>query len=175
MKENRITVLELLWSGSFLLSVRGYYKTVHLKVIGPKINALHWRHNQCDGVSNHRRLDHLLNRLLRHRSKKTSKLRVTGLFERKSQVTSDFPRQRASNAENVSIWWRHHVILTMPRPIQRWHRVVPIAWQLWQGWKKKAVNVTFFILFRFEILYNWQLTFEKKSKGFAFPIWDSQK
>ena len=25
------------------------------------------------------------------------------------QVTSEFPAQRASNAGNVSIWWRHHV------------------------------------------------------------------
>ena len=25
-------------------------------------------------------------------------------------VTGEFPAQRASNAENVSIWWRHHVI-----------------------------------------------------------------
>ena len=24
-------------------------------------------------------------------------------------VTGEFPAQRASNAENVSIWWRHHV------------------------------------------------------------------
>ena len=23
--------------------------------------------------------------------------------------TGEFPAQRASNAENVSIWWRHHV------------------------------------------------------------------
>ena len=23
-------------------------------------------------------------------------------------VTGEFPAQRASNAENVSIWWRHH-------------------------------------------------------------------
>ena len=27
-----------------------------------------------------------------------------------SPVTGEFPAQRASNAENVSIWWRHHVI-----------------------------------------------------------------
>ena len=44
----------------------------------------------------------------RHRSKKTSKLCVTGLCEGNSPVTSEFPAQRASNAENVSIWWRHH-------------------------------------------------------------------
>ena len=27
-----------------------------------------------------------------------------------SQLTGEFPAQRASNAENVSIWWRHHVM-----------------------------------------------------------------
>ena len=25
------------------------------------------------------------------------------------EFTGDFPAQRASNAENVSVWWRHHV------------------------------------------------------------------
>ena len=44
----------------------------------------------------------------RHRSKKTSKLRVTGFCEGNSPVTGEFPAQRASNAENVSIWWRYH-------------------------------------------------------------------
>ena len=44
----------------------------------------------------------------RHRSKKTSKLRVTGLYAGNSPVTGEFPAQRASNAGNVSIWWRHH-------------------------------------------------------------------
>ena len=46
----------------------------------------------------------------RRRSKKTSKLRFTGLCEGNSLVTGEFPAQRASNAENVSIWWRHHVM-----------------------------------------------------------------
>ena len=40
--------------------------------------------------------------------KKTSKLRVTGFWAGNSPVTSEFPAQRASNAENVVIWWRHH-------------------------------------------------------------------
>ena len=44
----------------------------------------------------------------RRRSKKTSKLRVTGLFVVNSPVTCEFTAQSASNAENVSIWWRHH-------------------------------------------------------------------
>ena len=40
-------------------------------------------------------------------SKKTSKLRVTGLCARNSPVIGEFPAQSATNAENVSIWWRH--------------------------------------------------------------------
>ena len=43
----------------------------------------------------------------RRRSKKTSKPRVTVLCAGNSPVTDEFPTQRASNAENVSIWWRH--------------------------------------------------------------------
>ena len=41
--------------------------------------------------------------------KKTSKLRVIGLCVGNSPGTGEFPAQMASNAENVSIWWRHHV------------------------------------------------------------------
>ena len=40
--------------------------------------------------------------------RKKSKLRVTGLCEGNSLVTGGLPSQKASNAENVSIWWRHH-------------------------------------------------------------------
>ena len=46
--------------------------------------------------------------LFRRRSTKTSKLRVTGLCAGISPGTGEFPAQMASNAENVSIWWRHH-------------------------------------------------------------------
>ena len=35
--------------------------------------------------------------------------RHNGLCGRNSHVTGEFPAQRAINAENVSIWWRHHV------------------------------------------------------------------
>ena len=43
--------------------------------------TLQWRHNERNGVSNHRCFDCLFNRLFRRRSKKTSKLRVTGRCE----------------------------------------------------------------------------------------------
>ena len=71
--------------------------------------SLQWRHNERDGVSNHRRLYCLLNCWFRRRSNKTSKFRVTGLCAGDSPVTGEFPAQKASYAENVSIWWRHHV------------------------------------------------------------------
>ena len=71
--------------------------------------ALRWRHNGPDSVSNHQPHDRWLKRLFRRRSKKTSKLRVTGLCAGNSPGTGEFPAQMASNAENVSIWWHHHV------------------------------------------------------------------
>ena len=69
---------------------------------------LRWRHNEHDSVSNHQPHDCLLNRLFRRRSKKTSKLRVTGLCAGNSPGTGEFPALMASNAENASISWRHH-------------------------------------------------------------------
>ena len=68
-------------------------------------STLQWRYNERDGVSNHGRLDCLLNRLFK--SKQTSKLCVTGLCEGSSPVAGEFPAQRASNVENVSIQWHH--------------------------------------------------------------------
>ena len=72
--------------------------------------TLHWRHNELDCISVHQPHDCLLTCLFRHRSNETSKLRVTGLCEGNSLGTGEFPAQKASNAENVSIWWRHHDI-----------------------------------------------------------------
>ena len=70
--------------------------------------TLRWRHNGHDSVSNHQPHHFLLNRLFGCRSKKTSKLRVTGFCAGNSPGTGEFPAQSANNAENVSIWWRHH-------------------------------------------------------------------
>ena len=73
--------------------------------------SLRRRHNGYDSVSNHQPRECLLRRLIRRTSKKTSKLRVTGLCAGNSPETGEFPAQMASNAENVSIWWRHHVCI----------------------------------------------------------------
>ena len=74
-----------------------------------KNKSLQWRHNGHDDVSNHQPHHCLLSHLFGRRSKKTSKLRVTGLCAGNSPGTGEIPAQRVSYAENVSIWWRHHV------------------------------------------------------------------
>ena len=123
-KENIITKRDF-WC---LITQRNYSKYFQnknpifqpLQDLEKLLNSLQWRHNEHggSGVSNDWCLDGLLlNHLFRHRSKKTSRFRVTGLCGGNSPVTGEFPTQcefpsqRASNAENVSIWWRHHVLL----------------------------------------------------------------
>ena len=84
------------------LEVPGLYKNWIL------ILSSQWCHNERDGVSNHQPHDCLFNPLCRRRSKQTSKLHATGLCAGNSLVTGEFPAQKDSNAENVSIWWHHH-------------------------------------------------------------------
>ena len=64
-----------------------------------QLPALQWRHNEHDGVSNHQPHDCLLKRLFRCRSRKTSKIRLTGLCAGNSPMTGEFPAQMASNEE----------------------------------------------------------------------------
>ena len=85
-------------------------------VLDKCLNPLQWRHNERDGVSNHLPHDCLLNGSFRRRSKKTPKLRVTGLCTGNSPVTGEFPTQRVSNAANVSIWWPHHACWFLSLP-----------------------------------------------------------
>ena len=40
--------------------------------------------------------------------RKQQKPRTIGFCAGNSPVTGEFPAQMASNAKNVSIWWRHH-------------------------------------------------------------------
>ena len=72
---------------------------------GVPATSLQWRHNEPNGVSNHRGIDCSLNRLFRRRSTKTA--------------IGEIPAQRDSNPEKVSIWWRHQI------PSHFWTRVIP--------------------------------------------------
>ena len=94
------------------------------------ISSLHWRHNDRGCVSDHQPHDCLLGRLFRQRSKKTSKLRVTGLCAGNSPATGEFPAQRASNAENVSIWWRHHDVSAKKSKKKKKNKNEPVPQEL---------------------------------------------
>ena len=87
--------------------------------------------------------------LFRRRPKKTFKLRVTGLWEGNSPGTGEFPSQMASNAENVSIWWRHHHMTIFSDVPLFWHithseTIRSSGWLFWSslGTLKLALNVS---------------------------------
>ena len=92
--------------------VSGLVKHIYTNVptlVYNRTHMLQWSPNDCDGISNHQPHDCLLNRCVQAQFKEyIKKLRFTGLCEGNSPVTGEFLSQRASNAENVSIWWRHH-------------------------------------------------------------------
>ena len=84
-----------------------------------RIISLHWRHNVHDGVSNHQPHSCLRNRLFRRRSKKTSKLRVTGLCVGNSPGSVT----RILVTHDDVIKWKH-----FPR---NWPFVWGIHWDRW--------------------------------------------
>ena len=98
--------------GSSHIHILQLIETLHFmyNLLGGAQITLLWRHNGRGSISNRQPHDCLLNRLFRRRSKKTSKLCVTGLCVGNSPGTVEFPAQMASNAENVANWWRHHDI-----------------------------------------------------------------
>ena len=63
------------------------------------LDTFQWRHNGRESVSNHQPHDCLLNLLFWRRSKKTPKIRLTGLCVGNSPGTGEFPAQMASYAE----------------------------------------------------------------------------
>ena len=66
--------------------------------------ALQWRHNERDGVSP-------VSLMFAQAQVKKKVPRQWPLWE---ESTGRFPSQRASNAENVSISWRHHDACSFP-------------------------------------------------------------
>ena len=100
--------------------------------------ALLWRHNELDCVSNNQPCDCLLNRLLRRRSKKSSRLRVTGLCVANSHATGEFPAQKVSNAENAG--WRHH---GLPVHGNLYVTNLPMSWKSKMSWRLEAARFGF--------------------------------
>ena len=113
-------------------------------------NLYKWCHIECNGVSNHLHLDCLLNHLFRSRPKKTSKLCITGLCEENALVAGEFPIQRVSNAENVSIWWCHHEKMYLKMSTSDMTLVRGIYW-----FKLCNNNKLFCHISSFTIIYSW--------------------
>ena len=123
--------------------------------------TLQWRHNSRDDVSNHQPHGYLLNRLFRRRSKKASKLRVTGLCVGNSPVTGEFPAQKAINAEIFSIWWRHH---EQQNPNWVWIKKSIIFFSCGQVkifWQHTRLHVYLKVLLRIQCLFCVQATWVK--------------
>ena len=77
-----------------LISVYWYARYVQLCGQAPRLLiALQWRYNDHDDSSNHQSHGCLLNRLFRRRSKKTSKLSVTGLYMGNSPGPVNSPKK----------------------------------------------------------------------------------
>ena len=80
--------------------------------------SLRWRHYDHDGVSNQQPRGCLLNRLFRRSSKKTSKLRVTGLCEGNSPGPVNSPHKgpvtrKTFPFDDVIMWWKMHTNMMM--------------------------------------------------------------
>ena len=75
----------------------------------------------------------------RRRSKKTSKLRVTGFCV--VTGTGEFPAQRASYAENVSIWWG---IMVPSQGVKSLHSVFRSATHRWNPSNVRQVLLNYF-------------------------------
>ena len=81
--------------------------------------SLRWPHDGHNGVSNHQPHHCLLDRLFGCRSKKTSKLRVTGLCVGNSPVPGEFPTQRPVTQKMFPF---DDVIMSSPSPRRPCHR-----------------------------------------------------
>ena len=103
--------------------------------------SLQWRHNEHASISNHQPNDYLLNGLFGRKSTVTSKLRITGLCVGNSAGTGEFPAQKASKAENVSIWWRHHG--SDENYSVYWYHYENIRTQRWLGYFFRLITELF--------------------------------
>ena len=118
---------------SFILQINGNNMVTNLQTVFP--GPLQWRHNEHVGVSNHQPRHYLLNRLFRQRSKKTPKLRVTGLCGGIHRWIA----HEVLNDNDVEHVLLHHLLLTnddimvwirVPRLLTRVHYRRPVIHSL---------------------------------------------
>ena len=102
----------------------------------PAPQPLQSRQIECCGVLNLQPHDYLFNRLFGRRTKKTSKLRVTGLCAGNSPVTGEFPAQMASNAEMLAF---DDIIMVLSKLSPKWRP--PHYASLIRRWMNRYIGV----------------------------------
>ena len=85
------------------------YQTTEWKWYCMSTYSLQWRQNGRDSVSNHQPNDCLFSQqFIQTQIKENTKAPRHWPLCGKFTGTGEFPAQRVSNADDVSIWWRHH-------------------------------------------------------------------
>ena len=97
-----------------------YFSNIHFYININISMSLQWRHNGCDSVSNHQPHDCFSTIYSDTDQWKHQSSALLALCAGNSPEAGEFPAQMDSNAENVSIWWRHHVKLKFCVYIIRW-------------------------------------------------------
>ena len=113
-----------------------------------ELHTLQWRHNERGGVSNHRRFDCLLNRLFRHRSKKTP--RHWPLW---GEFTDDrwIPHTKGQWRGNDSIWWHLHDVSRDEYIILN-EIFITFLWRKWPT-RLQVVQLYFWNLVHISVVY----------------------
>ena len=130
---------------------------------------LQWRQNELNGVWNHWCHGCLLNRLFRHRSKKTSKLRITGLCA--GNYIGPVTRKMFPFDDVIMAYWTIFHTSTIHLPVLSWQRNVHSHIRLpcgvwWQLIKYQCVDCAYLILI-FNNLYNALLQWKRRRGVFG--------
>ena len=132
-------------------------------------STLQWCHNDHDGVSNHQPHGCLLNRLFRSRSKKTSKLRVTGLCVGNSPGPVNSPYKGPitqkmfpfddviMNHQVCCMSWVHLSVFHRGKSLWNGHRIVSSGDLSYRFNQIKSLNMFSIYLQLWRCLY-WRIT-----------------
>ena len=106
--------------------------------IHPSLMSFQWRHNERDGVSNRRRLDGLF----RHRSNKTSKLRITGLCEGNYPHKGPVTRKMFPFDDVIMVTYAVRCVNARPPALAVWSTLAQVSrWYL--TWTTVDLSVRF--------------------------------
>ena len=108
---------------------------IHYDYCNVRCLVLQWRHNKRDGVPNRR--------LFKRRSKKTSKLRVTGLCAGNSSVTGEFPHKghvtRKMFPFDDVILGNKHTVCKYKTDKRKWHQGDSFGTK-WRQWSLSSTT-----------------------------------